>query len=129
MDMINQKAIWIATVFGPFLTIVGLWMLLRKDALMKTYSSIKGTPCVLYVRSTCNIFLGLLIINLYNMWMSNAFLLVTLLGWGFLVRGVVTLFAPQFAVKAGMSDQKVLRARGIIPLVWGLLLMWLAFWR
>lgn len=129
MDMMNQKALWIATVFGPFLVIVGIWMLSRRDIVIKAYTSVKSTPAVMYLRSVLNILLGLFVINQYNMWMSNAYLIVTLLGWGLLVRGLVTLFAPQFAIKAGMSDEKVVQARGVIPLVWGLLLMWLAFWR
>ncbi len=122
-----QNAIWIATIFGPFLTILGIWMLTHRDSLMKTYTSIKSTPSVMFLRSIINMLLGLIIIHQYNMWFRDATLLVTLLGWALLLRGVVTLFAPEYAIKAGLSDQKILQARGIIPLVWGLLLVWFAF--
>jgi hypothetical protein len=123
-----SNAIWIASIFGPFLTIVGIWMLTHRDLLMKSYSSIKGTPSVMYLRSVINMLLGLYVISMYNMWVRDASLLVTLLGWALFLRGLVTLFAPDYAVKAGLSDQKILHLRGIVPLIWGLLLIWLAFW-
>lgn len=125
----NENALSIATVFGPFLAVLGIWMLVYTDNVMKTYASIKGTPAVMYLRSVTNILLGLFVISLFNVWMMDAVLIVTLLGWGMLVRGVVGLFAPQVAIRIGMSDQKILQIRGIIPLVWGLLLLWIAFWR
>jgi hypothetical protein len=122
-----QNAIWIAAVFGPFLTILGIWMLTHRDSLMKTYTSIKSTPSVMYLRSSINMLLGLYVISRYNLWVRDATLLVTLLGWALFLRGVVTLFAPEYALKAGLSDQKIIQLRGIVPLVWGLLLIWLAF--
>lgn len=125
----NENALSIATIFGPLLTILGIWMLVYTDNVMKTYASIKGTPAVMYLRSVVNMILGLIIIRQYNVWMADASLIVTLLGWGLLIRGLITLFAPQMAIKIGMSDQKILQIRGIVPLIWGLLLLWIAFWR
>ncbi len=123
-----SNAILIAMIFGPFLTILGIWMLTHRDALVKSYTSIKGTPSVMYLRSSFNLLLGLYIINMYNMWVRDASLIVTLLGWAIFLRGLVTLFAPEYALKAGMSDQKMLHLRGILPLIWGLLLIWFGFW-
>lgn len=125
----NENALSIATVFGPFLAILGIWMLVYTDNVTKTYASIKGTPAVMYLRSVVNMLVGLFIISRFNVWMMDASLIVTLLGWAMLVRGIATLFAPQAAVRLGMSDQKVLQVRGIVPLFWGLLLLWVAFWR
>jgi hypothetical protein len=122
-----QTAIWLAMIFGPFLAIVGLWMLLYSDNLLKTYASIKGTPAVMYMRSVVNMLLGLTIITQYNMWQWDGSLLVTLLGWVLFIRGVITLYVPQFVMKLGMSDQKALKYRGVIPLIWGLALCWFAF--
>lgn len=127
MMMHMQKAYWLATIFGPFLVILGVWMLGYKENLMKTYSSIKGTPSVMYLRSIINMLVGLTIIREYNLWIANMAILVTLLGWAMLIRGIITLFAPQFCISIGMSDQKVIQARGFIPLVWGLLLLWFVF--
>src|SRR6185437_8559701 len=109
----NQNALSIAAVFGPFLAVLGIWMLVYTDNVMKTYASIKGTPAVMYLRSVVNILLGLFVISIYNLWMMDVSLIVTLLGWGMLVRGVVSLFAPQVAIKIGMSDQKILQVRGL----------------
>lgn len=125
----TDHAVWIATIFGPFLTIIGIWMLIYTDNLTRTYLSIKSAPALMYLRSVFNIVIGLFIIDCFNMWENDASLLVTLLGWGFFFRGAVTLFAPHYTMKLGMSEQKNLQVRGIVPLLWGLLLLWFAFWR
>ena len=129
MNYMHDYAVWLASVFGPFLTIIGVWMLVYTDNLMQTYHSLKSAPALVYLRSVFNLVLGLFIIAQFNVWEKDASLMVTLLGWGFFSRGAVTLFAPQFAMKMGLSDQKILQVRGIIPLIWGLLLLWYAFWR
>jgi hypothetical protein len=125
----NEHGYWLAKLFGPYLTVLGIWMIFYHENLSRTYASIRAMPYLMYVRSSVNILFGLYAISLYNLWDGNLFLLVTLLGWAFLFRGLITLFIPKFAIKAGLSDEKILQTRGIFPLIWGLLLIWLVWGR
>ncbi|HAZ15876.1 MAG TPA: hypothetical protein DCY54_04515 [Parachlamydiales bacterium] len=124
-----DKAIWLAGIFGPFLTIWGLWMLLYSENLVKVMTSVKNTPGAFYLMGMLNLLLGLIIVNMYNVWMWHPAVLVTLLGWVLLIRGVLSLFVPQLIIKYTMTDHAVMRAIGLIPLVWGLALWWFAFFR
>ena len=124
-----DKAIWLAGVFGPFFTIWGLWMLLYSENLIKVMTSIKSTPGAFYLMGMLNLLLGLFIVNMYNVWMWHPAVLVTLLGWVLLIRGVLALFVPQLLIKYTMTSHKGMRAIGLIPLVWGLALWWFAFFR
>lgn len=123
-----EKAMWLASIFGPFLFILGLWMLLYNENLAKTHASMKGMPGVLYLRSVFNMLIGLFIIREYNMWEWEPALVVTILGWVLFLRGVLTLYAPQFVMQVGVSDQRMLKLRGIIPFLTGIYLSWFAFW-
>lgn len=127
--MLNHNAFWIASVFGPFLTILGIWMIFYHENLAKIYSSIKATPALIYTRATTNLLVGLFIISMYNYWYADVTLLVTLLGWVYFVRGIVLLYFPKFVIRMTKSDQTFFQTRGIIPFIWGLLLLWVAFWR
>ncbi len=124
-----HHAYLIAMIFGPFLTLLGLWMILYRENANKTYASIRETPSVMFLRSGINMLLGLFIISAYNQWDKDPTLLVTILGWVLLLRGAVSLYAPQFAINLGITEKKMLRVRGILPLVWGLLLIWFAWFR
>ncbi len=118
---------WIASIFGPFMTILGLWMLLYVDNMMKVWSGIKNNPPAFYFSCVANFLIGLTILSEYDMWSSDAYALVTLLGWVMVIRGILGLFLPQLLIKLTMSNTSFMKVMGVIPLVWGLALCWLAY--
>lgn len=120
-----HHAMMVASIFGPFLFIIGLWMLFYHDNMMKVVTSMKNTPAAFYLVGALNLFLGLIIVNEYNVWMWNAALLVTLLGWLMIIRGLICLFMPQLFVKCCMNYPTWLKVRGVVVLIWGILLFWL----
>jgi hypothetical protein len=120
-------AMWVASVFGPYLVIVGLWMLLYSDNLLKVVNSVKNSPSCFYLWGTLNLLFGLTILNIYGRWTFELAFLVTLLGWVLLARGILSLFMPQLIVSSTMTKQSRIKKMGIIPLIWGLLLCWMAF--
>jgi hypothetical protein len=122
-----QNAMWLAGVFGPFMLIIGLWMLLFADNLMKVCTAIKNNAAAFYFCSVSNLLVGLVILGEYNVWSMDAYVLVTLLGWFMVGRGVLGLFLPQLLMKTSMSHTGFMKIKGIIPLVWGFVLCWLAF--
>lgn len=121
-----QNAMWLASIFGPFMTIVGLWMLLYADNLMKVWNAIKSSAASLYFVGAVNLLIGLTILSQYDMWSWDTHVLVTILGWYSVIRGVMALFVPQLYIQI-MSNTNFMKIMGIIPLVWGLALSWLAF--
>lgn len=123
-----DAAMMIAQVFGPFMAIMGLWMLLYGDNVVKIMNSIKGSPAAQYYSALVNLFIGVFILNHYNVWMWNIQFFVTLLGWVTFIRGVLGLFIPQLVVKWTMSNTSWMKTMGIIPFVWGLLLIWTGFY-
>lgn len=118
----------VASVFGPLLLIIGIWMLFYCDNMAKVCTSCKNTPACQYMWGVMNMLFGLVVINMYNMWGWNLAALVSLLGWVMLIRGVLALFAPHMLMKMGTKDKGWCKVKGIIPLVWGFGLCWLAFW-
>ena len=124
-----DKAMWLAGIFGPLLTIMGLWMLLYSENLIKVMTSVKNTPGCFFMMGMINILIGLVIVNMYNVWMWHPAVLVSLLGWVLLIRGVIILYIPQLIIKYTMTNHMVMRAIGLIPLIWGLALWWFAFFR
>lgn len=123
-----ENAIWLASIFGPFLTILGLWMLLYSENLMKIFTSMKSTPGAFYLGGILNLLLGLTVLAEYNMWhWSSLTVLVTLLGWVLLLRGICVLFVPQLVIRMTMTHPTVVKTLGLVPFIWGLLLSWLAF--
>lgn len=120
-----QHAMLVAGIFGPFLFFIGLWMLFYHENMMKVITSMKNTPSAFYLIGAINLFLGLIVINEYNMWSMTSAVLVTLLGWVMMIRGLLCLFVPQAFIKPALKHPAWAKFKGIIPLVWGILLFWL----
>ncbi len=123
-----ESAIMLAKVFGPLMAILGLWMLLYGDNVVKIMTAMKGSPVGLYTSAVFNLLIGLFIINSYNIWEWNVFFLVTLLGWVMFIRAIFTLFMPQVVVRCLMQKSSCMKIMGIIPFVWGLILTWAGFY-
>lgn len=123
-----QNAIGFASIFGPFLIIMGLWMLFYYDNMMKMITSAKNTPAVFCVTGVISLLVGLTVITNFNMWSWSLAVLVTIYGWWMVLKGFMTFFLPQMLIKCTMSNTKWLKVKGIIPLVWGLGMCWLAYW-
>lgn len=122
-----QNAMSLGGIFGPFLIILGIWMLFYHANMMKVFTSIRSTPGVLYTLGIVNLLVGLTVLNLFNKWILDLSILVTLFGWLILLRGLLGLFAPQFLYKKIMSDKKTFKIKGVIVLLWGIGMTWLAF--
>ncbi len=120
-------ALFLASIFGPFLAILGFWMLIYGENFSKVVHSMKSTPSAFYLNALFNLLLGIYIVGQFNVWIWQPAFLVTLLGWWLVVRGVFSLFLPQLMIKWTMSDPTTLKIVGLIPFLWGLALSWFAF--
>lgn len=118
---------WLASIFGPLLLINGIWCLVYKENLVKIISSIKANPAAFWLFGFLNLFLGLFIISYYNVWDMNMGIFVTLLGWVLLIRGLLSFFAPKTLIAYTMTNPKFIKIFGFIPLIWGVILCWIAF--
>lgn len=125
--MVQEPSIAIASVFGPLMVILGLWMLLFSDNLVKIWSAFKSNHAAFFLMGVINLLLGFYIIHQYHIWSWNKASLVTLLGWFFIVRGVMALFVPQVLAKYTMTEASLAKVIGVVPFVWGMVLCWLAF--
>jgi hypothetical protein len=123
-----ESAMMLARVFGPFLGILGLWMLLYGDNVVKIMAAIKNSPSALYASAVFNLLIGLFIINAYNIWIWDAFFFITLLGWVMFIRGLLGLFLPQAIVKGVMTKGNWMKIMRIIPFIWGLILTWVGYY-
>jgi hypothetical protein len=123
-----QELIKLSVIFGPFLFIIGLWMLIFSKRIKKFIASFKSIEPMAFIGGMLNTLIGLAIIATYNVWMWDISIFVTLLGWFFFVRGVILLFFPKFMFALSMASLGSLQFWGIIFLIWGLIISKIGFY-
>jgi hypothetical protein len=123
----QNTGLWLASIFGPLMVIIGLWRLLYSDKLSKVLANVKASPGLLYYSSVVYLWVGFVMLSQFDVWAWNVLSLVTLLGWFLVIRGIVGLFAPQIMYQIYADNPNFVKVCGVIPLVWGLILCWAAF--
>jgi uncharacterized protein YjeT (DUF2065 family) len=123
-----QNAMSLAAIFGPLLMILGIWMLFYHENMMKMLTSLKNSPAVLFLLGFISLLIGLTIITQYDGWDWSLYLLMTLLGWFYVIRGILIFFVPQAYLKWSTHNENWLKIKGVIPLIWGFGLCWLGYW-
>lgn len=123
----QNAAMWLASIFGPVLVIVGLWKLLYADAFAKVLNSVKNSHGLMYYTSVIYLWVGFTVLSQYDVWEMDILVLVTLLGWAMIVRGILGLFIPQMLLDIYMGNHCFKRVCGLIPVVWGILLCWIGY--
>ncbi len=122
-----SNSTWLSMIFGPYFVIMGLWMLLCGDHAKHILEMIRKSATAIYFLGVTNLLIGLVILSEYNMWTMQLAVLVTILGWIMIIRGIVLLFAPKYKVKMMASLEKSLTTWSLVPLIYGLLLCWVGF--
>jgi predicted membrane-bound spermidine synthase len=122
-----EHVLWLARILGPFMTIIGLWMVLRTDDLLRVWNYAKNNIGFIYLGAILNLLVGFTILSTYHTWSFNLAVLLPILGWLLVLRGVLVFFAVDWVVRFTARFEPFHKAWAIIPLFFGICLSYIAF--
>jgi hypothetical protein len=127
----TQRTVFLARLFGLGMTIVSVWMLIDEPDLSTTIKLfVHDRPATLIFSLVC-IASGLAIVLSHQIWSGGvAPILITLLGWILLIRGVVLLVLPPNLLESFVDvvvGRHWLYVAGVVALVIGLILTYAGF--
>jgi hypothetical protein len=96
-------AMMIAMILGPFLVVFGLSHILYANVWVKLFKGWEKDHHTLLPIMLLLFISGLIVVNMYNIWAWNTWLLVTLMGWGMLLKGAFYLLLPGSLLKKGIK--------------------------
>lgn len=120
-----------AQVIGFYIILMCLSMLLQPERFKKIMTTVLGHPASLFICSATNIIFALVILTPHNVWVASWPLLITLIGWLALVKGIGCLFFPEKYVKIAVSLMKkpTFQIWTWIWLLIGLYLVWMGLYQ
>lgn len=125
-----EKAIALAQIMGPAYLILGLSILLYVKPWHSLISKWQEDHLLLFPLKFVYIILGLILINVYNVWAWNVWVLVTLTGWALLVKGAFYFLLPGPVVKKCLEFKKnaqVLYVGGLVGIIVGAVLTYYSY--
>lgn len=124
----NAQAL--ASVLGPIYLMLGLSILLYVKSWQKLYKEWSGNHFGLFPLMFLITVFGLVVIQFYNVWEWNVWLLVTLSGWGMFLKGLFYFLFPGSWIKGALKmGQNVswLYFGGLFAAVWGAVMGYYAY--
>jgi hypothetical protein len=88
-------SIFLGKLFGFYLLFVGLVMFMQKAKLLPMFEKIVQKPAMYFYGGLINLVMGLLLVLSHNVWSFSWPLILTLLSYLILLKGLLFLFFPE----------------------------------
>ena len=115
-----QTSIFLARLLGPLLLVPGVGILVNPAAFRAMAGEVVRSVTLMYLFGLVDLAGGLAILLTHNVWVASWRVLITLLGWILLVRGVVRVVLPHTVMDYA---QKVIASAQIYPPIGGVLVI------
>ncbi|MGD9108106.1 MAG: hypothetical protein PVI75_02940 [Gammaproteobacteria bacterium] len=123
-------SIFLARVFGLYLVIMCLAVLFRTQYIQTAYDELVANKAHMLFGAVLSLIIGILIVVAHSVFVWDWRLLITLIGYLVLIKGIVLLFFPEHMIKLKssiMSNRPVYYIIIIIFLLIGLFLAYKGF--
>lgn len=123
-----EVSFFLARVLGSYLVVMALAIMVNKERYRMAYKELKRDTMEIHLKGLVSFVLGLLVVSIHNIWISWP-ILITLIGWGMLIKGAVTLIAPNLLLKFSkdMGVSETLLMYGFAGLIIGAFLLYVGF--
>lgn len=120
---------FLAQLWGPVLVAVGLGFFISSSYYRSIYRDLEKGPFAVLFFGMFAMAAGIAQVLSHNVWGTLTEIIVTLLGWGLLFKGVICVVMPRLADRGGdwALSARIVPAAGGIALLIGLYLSWIAY--
>lgn len=118
-----------AGLWGPVVLAIALGMFISPSFYKKIYRDLEKDALAVLLFGMAAMTLGIAQTGVHNVWETVPEILVSILGWGALVKGAVFVIAPRLADQAGDNwlKLKLMPVSGIVMFLIGGYLTWFAY--
>jgi hypothetical protein len=124
-----ETSILLATIIGPLLLVLGVGILINLEHYRRLVADFGKSPLQIYVSGSMALLLGLLIVCFHNVWEWHWPVIITILGWLTLLKGVVRITAPKLVEQRAeryARNTNVVTASALTALLLGAVLTYFA---
>ena len=117
-------------VFSLVYIAVGIGILINPDFYKKLYEDFIERTSVMYLGGLIALVVGYLIVAFHNTWTKDLSIIITIVGWLALAKGISIFIRPNLMIaliKALMKNKSFLKIEAIIVIIIGLLFAFLGF--
>src|SRR3989344_4527769 len=124
-----ETTLFLAKLWGPAILAVGIGVFFSRSYYIKIYRDLEKDALAVLIFGMVAMTTGVAHILFHNIWGSFLPSLISFLGWALFVKGTLFVVAPRLVDKAGdfWVNKKLIPLAGILTLVAGIYLTWVAY--
>jgi len=110
--------------------VIGIGILLNPDFYKKLFEEFIKNTFALYLGGVMALVVGYLILAFHNTWTKDWSVIITIVGWIALIKGIVILVQPKMMIilsKAILKIENILKIEAIVVIFLGLVFSFLGF--
>jgi hypothetical protein len=93
--MESLHTLFFAQIMGLYLILTAIIMLTRRDYYQRLLTNIKPDSSSIVVAGALGLIFGLIVVLTHNIWLWESEVLITIVGWGLVVKSVLWLSFPE----------------------------------
>ncbi len=117
-------------IFSIAYLAIGIGIFVNHDFYKKMFSDFIENSAILYLGGIMALVVGFFIVAFHNIWVMDLSVIITVIGWIALIKGVVILVLPKTMIalsKAIIDNAVFMKVEAIIATIAGLLFSYLGF--
>ncbi len=116
-------------IWGPIMLAVGLGFFVSQKYYTKLYRDLDKQSFAVFVFAIVAIAAGIAQIQAHNVWGTFPQIVISILGWGVFLKGVIFAISPNFVDRAAEweSKSKLIPVAGALMLILGVYLTWAGY--
>jgi hypothetical protein len=115
-------------LLGLTYTVIGIAILLHPKYYKSMIADFIKSPAIVFLNAFIVLAMGYLLLLVNNEWEAGAPVIITIIGWLALIKGLFILLLPKLYLQfAGLVKVKYLRFEAVIAIILGLCLLYLGF--
>ncbi len=124
-----ETTIFLAKIWGPVILAVALGVFISHKFYIKIYRDLEKDALAVLVFAMVAMSAGIVHVNFHNVWDTFPQIVVSFLGWGLLIKGIMFAVIPGVVDRSGdfWVRSKLIPIAGVLMLLIGGYLSWFAY--
>lgn len=118
-----------AQIYGPILLAVGLGIFLSRNYYRRIYKELEKDALAVLMFGIAMMAIAIVQVQIHNVWSTLPEIIISVIGWGMLIKGITFVTLPGAADKASKYwvDHRLIPIAGFATLIIGAYLSWFAY--
>ena len=126
-----DASILLARIIGPLFVVIAVGVLINRDVYRDMIEDFVKSPSLIYFSGAMALAIGIAIVLFHNIWVLDWRVILTLLGWGLILKGSMRILFPGWIVKViadNWLEGSTMLASLIFTLAIGVWLSVMGYW-